>query len=393
MELVEALASVSGWSRDLEALHERIALRFARSEQRQRSLSYLKALLSPIERKNGWQLAEQMGETNPDGVQRLLNAADWDTDAVRDDLRDYVVEHLGDEDGVLIVDETGFLKKGDKSVGVKRQYTGTAGRIENSQVGVFLCYASDKGSAFLDRSLYLPQEWIDDRERREEAGVSESVTFATKPQLAQQMLLRALDAGVPCAWVVGDEVYGGDRTLRLTLEQREQSFVLAVPKNEPLMFGGHQVHRADALAASVLAEAWECHSAGEGAKGPRLYDWCLVELWRLQLTEEERVWGHYLLVRRSREKPQELAYYVAFCRREVATLARLARVAGMRWHIEIGFEAAKGQCGLDQYEVRKFEAWYRHITLSLVAYAFLSVVRAREGERQKGALSKRLLSA
>jgi len=375
--MVETLDAVARWAADFDALHQRIGVRFARSEHRQRSLSYLKALLSPVDRKNGWQVAEQIGEATPDGVQRLLNAADWDADCVRDDLRSYVVEHLGHESGVLIVDETGFLKKGDKSVGVKRQYSGTAGRIENCQIGTFLCYASQKGAAFLDRALYLPKEWVEDKARRSEAGVPETAEFATKPALAQQMLVRALDAKVPCAWVLGDEVYGGDRRLRFTLEQRRQAFVLAIAKNEPLMFGGPGVHAAEAIVAKAAPDSWERQSAGKGSKGLRLYDWSLTELWRLQLTPEERAWGHYLLVRRSIEKPTDLAYYVVFCRREVASLETLSSAAGSRWQIESSFEAAKGECGLDEYEVRKWPAWYRHITLSLLAHAFLVVMRAR----------------
>jgi SRSO17 transposase len=378
------LAHVVRWATDLETLHRRIAGRFARSEQRRRSLAYLKALLSPVERKNGWQLAEQIGERRPDGVQRLLNAADWDAEAVRDDLRSYVVEHLGDEEAVLIVDETGFVKKGDKSVGVQRQYCGTAGRIENCQVGVFLCYASRHGSAFLDRALYLPKDWALNPVRRQEAGVPSSVRFLTKPELARAMLERALAAGVPFRWVTGDSVYGSDRRLRFFLEQRARWFVLAVPANELLMHAGPHYRRADALAAAVpAAQQWQRLSAGEGAKGPRVYDWVLVELWRLQLTEQERQWGHYLLARRSVEKPEEVAYYVVFCPRAQAVLETLVRVAGSRWQIEVGFEAAKGACGLDEYEVRKWDAWHRHVTLSLLAHAFLAAMRAREGPEGK----------
>ena len=227
-----ALAQVEGWVSDLEGLHRRIGGRFARAEQRSRSLAYLKALLSPVERKNGWQVAEQIGEAAPDGVQRLLNAAHWDADGVRDDLQAYVVERLGDEEAVLVVDETGFLKKGDKSVGVQRQYCGTAGRIENSQVGVFLCYASSKGAALVDRALYLPKDWALHPARRAEAGVPSSVRFRTKPELARDLLGGAIKAGVPFRWVTGDSVYGSDRQLRLFLEQQERWFVLAVPCNE-----------------------------------------------------------------------------------------------------------------------------------------------------------------
>lgn len=370
-----SVEQVQGWAQHLEALHHRIARRFARSEQRQRSLAYLKALLAPLERKNGWQVAEQMGATIPDGVQRLLNAADWNADSLRDDLRAYVVEHLGDPEAVLVLDETGFLKKGDKSVGVQRQYSGTAGRIENCQVGVFLCYASPKSAAFLDRTLYMPKDWVFAPERRCEAGVPSDVRFATKPELGRKMLERALAAQVPFGWVTGDCVYGGERRLRLLLEEHRRSFVLAVTSQEKLWFGGPTSYRASEIAARIAPEEWQSCSAGQGTKGERLYEWGLLELWRLQLSTEERQWGHYLLVRRRPDAPGALAFYVVFCRREQATLEQLVPVAGSRWHIESGFESAKGDCGLDQYEVRKWNAWYRHITLALLAHAFLSVMR------------------
>ena len=375
---------VQQWDQELDVLHAQIAPRFRRAEPRCRARAYLRALLSACERKNGWQLAELLGETTPDGVQRLLNAADWDADAVRDDLRTSVVQHLGDPDAVLVIDETGFLKKGDKSVGVKRQYSGTAGRIENCQIGVFLGYASQHGAAFIDRAVYLPKEWARDQPRRQEAGVPEPVAFATKPELATQMVLRTLDAGVPCGWVTRDTIYGGDRTLRVRLEQRGQPFVLAVPANEPLWRDGPQYLEARAIAAELPAAAWQRLSAGAGAKGPRWYDWAWQPLWRLQLTAEERAQGHWLLIRRSIDDPTEVAYYVVFAPRTTTTLETVVRVAGMRWQIEVAFEAAKQECGLDDYEVPKWAAWYRHITFALLAHAFLTVMRAQA--REKGAL-------
>jgi SRSO17 transposase len=381
MEGLNMVETLQQWTDELEQLHSRIAPRFRRAEPRRRALGYLKGLLATVERKNGWHLAELIGEATPDGVQRLLNAADWDGDAVRDDLRQYVVEHLGADDGILLMDETGFLKKGTHSAGVKRQYSGTAGRIENCQIGVFLCYASERGSAFIDRELYLPKEWVDDEARRSEVALPEEIGFATKPQLARAMLERAFEAEVPCAWGVGDAIYGGDRRLRRFLEEAEQPFVLAVPSNEPLWSGGPTYMAAEEIAAGVEPGAWQRLSAGDGAKGPRLYDWALADLWRLQMSPEERSWGHYLLVRRSIEDPQEVAYSVVFARRAEASLERLARVAGMRWHIESCFESAKGECGLDEYEVRRWDAWHRHITLALLAHAFLSVVRSRERKR------------
>jgi SRSO17 transposase len=378
-----ALEEVAAWARGLGAMHARIAHRFARPEPRRRALQYLKGLLSPVERKNGWQLAEQAGETTPDGMQRLLATADWDAEQVRDDLRAYVVEHLGDPEAILVVDETGFLKKGTKSVGVQRQYSGTAGRIENCQIGVFLAYASARGRTFLDRELYLPKEWAADRARRHEAGVPAAVEFGTKPQLARVMLERALTAGVPARWVTGDEVYGGDRRLRVWLEEHRLPHVLAVKSTEPLWTRTtwRQV-AAKTLAAAVPEQEWQRLSAGEGAKGPRVYDWARVPIRALP----EAGWEYWLLVRRSLADPTDLAYYVCFCPAETP-LAELVRVAGTRWAIEESFESAKGEVGLDHYEVRRWPGWYRHITLALLAHAYLTVTRAtaEKGTRKRPA--------
>jgi SRSO17 transposase len=371
-------AEIEGWRTGLETLHARIAKRFRRSEARERAKRYLAGLLDRVERKNGWQLAEHLGEPGPQGVQRLLNAADWDADAVRDDLQAYVVEHLGEQDGVLIVDETGFLKKGTKSVGVQRQYSGTAGRRENCQIGVFLGYASSQGRTFLDRALYLPQEWVDDSERRQEAGVPEAVTFATKPELARQMLERAFVAGVPAAWVTGDEIYGDATDLRRWLERNHHPYVFAVSCSSPIWHDGRQ-ERADAFVASLPLESWGTLSCGAGSQGERLYDWTCVQL------SYERAAGmaHWLLARRNRSDPTELAYFRAFGP-ETTALEDLVRVAGMRWAIEESFEDAKGAVGLDQYEVRKWTAWYRHITLALLAHAYLEVTRRQGTAGEKG---------
>ncbi|MDE1480732.1 IS701 family transposase, partial [Xenorhabdus bovienii] len=284
----------------------------------------------------------------------------------------------GDEQGVLIIDETGFIKKGTHSAGVQRQYSGTAGRVENSQIGVFLCYAGNGGHAFVDRALYLPRQWTDDRARCEAAGIPASVTFATKPQLARQMLERTWDAGVPCRWVTADEVYGRDRRLRVWLESRYQPFVLAIPCNTPLWWRGPEYMRADRIADTLTSADWKTRSAGTGTKGEREYDWAVVPLWRLQLSEEDRRYGHYLLIRRSRDSRQERAYYVVYALREQADLNTLVQVAGCRWEIESGFEETKGECGLDHYEVRRWQSWHRHITLSLLAHAVLAVLRVQE---------------
>ena len=384
----DEFATIERWPDALGELHTRVAERFHRPEVRQRARRYLAGLLGRLERKNGWQMAEAMGEMGPQGAQRLLNAARWDADAVRDDLREYVVEHLGEEEsGVLIVDETGFLKKGEKSVGVARQYTGTAGRIENAQVGVFVAYASEKGTAFMDRALYLPrEEWADDPLRRKEAGVPDEVRFATKGELAKEMLKRAFEAGVPARWVVADTVYGTARGLRGWLEEQGRSYVLAVPSTKGIYHEERQ-RQARTVAKRLPQEAWFRASAGKGSKGERLYDWACVPLPDPDGAEKKR--GRWLLVRRSIGDPSELAYYLAYGPKE--TLAEeLIRVAGTRWQVEDCFEQAKGEVGLDEYEVRKWEAWQRHVTLSLLAHAYLAVLRseahdgAQESEAKRG---------
>jgi SRSO17 transposase len=331
-------------------------------------------LLSGCERKNGWQLAEWMEEAAPYRVQHLLDRARWDADAARDQLRNYVLEELSSPDAVLIVDETGFLKKGRHSAGVKRQYSGTAGRIENSQVGVFLCYGSDKGAALVDRELYIPQEWAEDRERRREAGIPETVEFATKPELARRMIGRAVDAGAAAVWVAADEVYGHDSKLRRFLERRQMAYVLAVASDQRLWQSDLTQHRVDAIARSLPAPAWKRLSSGFGSKGERLYDWALMQL------SIQDGWARALLVRRSIEEKPECAYYLCYAPTGENTLETLVRVAGERWLIEQSFETAKGECGLDHYEVRHWQGWYRHITLSMLAHAVLSVLRAR-GEK------------
>jgi SRSO17 transposase len=371
----EPMTQITTWHDELHALHERIAPRFARPEVRARAGRFLTALLDPIERRNGWQLAEQVGERSPDGVQRLLRTARWDADGVRDDLRDYVVAHLGDAaTGVLIVDETGVLKKGSKSVGVARQYSGTAGRIENCQIGVFLAYASPRGHAFLDRALYLPKVWAEDAARRAEAGIPPEVGFATKGALARVMLARAFAAEVPAAWVAGDEIYGNDGALRRWLEGEGRSYVLAVARSHPVWHNGVQVP-AETLLTTIPEAEWQRIEVGAGSKGPRVYDWACGRLPYVT----EAGWAQWLLIRRSVSHPEDLAFYRAYGR-EDATVADLARVAGMRWAVEEGFQRAK-EIGLDQYEVRRWAGWHRHITLCLLAQAFLEVTRAAEAER------------
>jgi SRSO17 transposase len=353
----------------LAGVHARIAPRFRRREARERARRYLQGLLGRSERKNGWQLAEALGEGGPQGMQRLLNAADWDAEAVRDDLRTYVVEHLADEpSGVLVIDETGFLKKGSKSAGVARQYSGTAGRRENQQIGVFLLYASARGAAFIDRALYLPDEWLGDATRRKEAHIPEPVGFATKGELARELLARAFAAGVPARWVVGDTVYSGDE-VRRWLEGQGRSYVLAVPSTHGIWTRAHQV-AVERLVSQLPSNAWGRLSAGEGSQGPRWYDWACL---RLPYATAAGM-GQWLLTRRSVSDPTELAYYRVFGPADTP-VDEMVRVAGRRWAIEEGFEQAKGEVGLDQYEVRRYDAWHRHVTLALLAHASLDVTR------------------
>jgi SRSO17 transposase len=372
------VAEVDRWAAGLEEVSWRIGPRFARPQPRAQAERYLRGLLSGLERKNGWTLAERAGDATPDATQRLLNHAEWDADAVRDDLRDYVVEYLGDPAAVLVIDETGFLKKGTKSAGVGRQYSGTAGRIENCQIGVFLAYAAPAGRTFIDRELYLPEAWTSDRDRCAEAGIGADVEFATKPELARRMISRALDAEVPAGWVAGDEVYGQNAALRLALEERDLPYVLAVPVNQhvPATIEGRPASvRVDALSAAVPDADWQRLSAGVGAKGPRTYDWARIPIRPL---EEP---GRYWLLTRRRISDGELAHYLCFCPAQ-ASLADLVAVAGRRWAIEESFETGKGEVGLDQYQVRRYDAWYRHITLACLAHAFLTITRAgTDGEK------------
>jgi SRSO17 transposase len=358
------VGTAEGWSLELDALAARIAPRFTRTEPRRRALAYLRGLLAPLERKNGWQLAEAAGDATPDGVQDFLSRMRWDADAVRDDLRAYVVEHLGDPEAVLVLDETGFLKKGDKSAGVQRQYSGTAGRIENCQIGVFLGYAGRHGQTLIDRALYLPARWTGDPARCAAAGIPDGVALTTKPKLGLAMLDRALEAGVPFAWVTGDSVYGADHRIRRRLEAHQRGYVLAVTSGQRLGFVP-----VENWLAKVPPDGWRRLSAGDGAKGPRLYDWAY-----LPYRGAAPGWRMGLLVRRSPAKPGELAYYLTHAP-EGTTLARLVRVAGTRWTIEGCFEAAKGEVGLDEYEVRSWTGWHRHTTLAMLAHAYLAVLR------------------
>nr|WP_307060124.1 IS701 family transposase [Streptomyces achromogenes] len=348
---------------------DRIAGRFARYEPRLRAGRLGLGLLSDLPRKNCWTIAEWAGEAGPNGMQHLLCRASWDADAVRDDVREYVVEHLHDEAAVLVVDETGDVKKGTHTVGVQRQYTGTAGRIENSQAAVYLVYAGERGHAAVDRELYIPRSWTCDPDRCRAAGLGEDTVFATKPELARVMSERFLDTGHRVGWVTGDEVYGGNPKLRAALEERGIGYVLAVACSAEVPTGAG-TFRADALARKVPKRAWQKLSAGRGAKGQRFYDWAVIDL------ADPSPGRHQLLIRRNRTTG-ELAYYRCHSTTS-ASLATLVKVAGSRWRVEETFQSEKGLAGLDEHQVRRYPSWARWVTLAMLAHAFLAVVRADE---------------
>ena len=364
-------AAVADWAQGLDEVLERIAVRFGRAEPRRRVEAYLRGLLAPVERKNGWQLAEAAGDASPDGVQEFLSRVCWDADAVRDDLQAYVATHLGDPNAVLVLDETGFLKKGTKSAGVQRQYTGTAGRIENAQVGVFLGYAGCHGHALIDRALYLPKSWTDERARCRAAHVPDDVTFATKPALGLAMLERARAAQLPFAWIAGDSVYGGDRAIRRWAENHRIGYVLTVTSGQRLAMRPVAEWLTDQIDARPddAPPVWQRLSAGDGAKGPRLYDWAC-----LPYRGAAPGCQCALLVRRSLADPGETTFYLTHAPTGTP-LCDLVRIAGRRWTIESCFEQAKGEVGLDQYEVRSYPGWHRHVTLAMLAHAYLAVLR------------------
>jgi SRSO17 transposase len=360
-------------------LHGRIAHHFARSEVRERARRYLVGLLERVERKNGWQLAEAIGEAGPRGVQRLLSAATWDADAVRDDLRAYVVDHLGDPaSGVLIIDDTGFVKKGDKSCGVGRQYTGTVGAVANAQVGVFLAYASKHGAAFVDRALYLPRGWTDDPERCHAAGIPATVRFATKLTLAQRMLARAFTAKVPAAWVTADSAYGRSHAFRRWLEEQGRAYALMVPNTHAVRYEGRR-QTAAKLAARLPDTAWRSVTVGAGTLSADQQVWACLPLSESCAPGMRR----WLLIRRGGDDGDDLRFFLAYGA-AVTSDAALLRVCGVRWQIEECFAQAKGEVGLDHYEVRTWDAWHRFVTLCLLAHAGLVVMRRTANQHEAG---------
>ena len=367
------------WATELDSLLLRVGQRFGRVEPRRRMQDYVRGLLGPVGRKNSWQLAEHAGHATPYGLQRLLSWCQWDPDEIRDDLQEYVADRLGRPDGVLIVDDTGFLKKGTVSAGVQRQYSGTAGRTENCQIGVFAAYASARGRALVDREQYLPRSRNDDPDRCRTARNPEDRSFATKPELARAMVLRALDSALPIAWVTADAAYGQERGFRRMLEEAGVGYVLAVPKSQQVKSPAGS-WRIDHVLTGAPEDAWERISCGDGAKGPRVYDWAAARLPTAQDNGGAPAHHRWVLARRSLARPEEIAYYLAFAPAE-ATVSELVRVAGSRWAIEECVQAAKNECGLDQYEVRRYVGWYRHITLAMLAHTFLAAMAAHALEK------------
>jgi SRSO17 transposase len=393
------------WSADFEDFQARFAPFFVRSEPRQAARQYLRGLLAPVKRKNCWQMAEAVGEKDPQPLQRLLYSAQWNEDTVRDELQRFVIERFGDEEGIGVVDETGFLKKGKKSVGVKRQYSGTAGKVENCQVGVFLTYFAQEGRTFLDRRLYLPKEWCADEGRRREARVPDELIFKTKPELAVGMLKHAWAQGVPMAWVTGDEVYGDAPYLRDAVAGAGKMYVLAVAANTPvwqerptveepvgggkgrprtkprLAEGAPSAETVATVIAARSAEDWQRLTVSEGEKGPRTYDWTRVRV----VESRDGLPGpeSWLIARRSVTDPTDVAYYLSNAPMSTP-LSMIVQVASARWSIETTIEEGKGEAGLDEYEVRYWHSWHRHITLSMMAHAWLASTRQAAGGKTPG---------
>jgi SRSO17 transposase len=368
-----ALEALSEWSNVLKTFQSRIGQYFARSEARQSAFDYLQALMSPVARKNGWQMAEQVGHQTPYQFQHLLGRARWDADEVNQEVRQYVTEDLGRADGILAVDETGFIKQGNYSVWVQVQHCSLTGRLENCQVGVFLAYVSPQGHSLIDRRLYLPQSWCNDPDKRAKAGVPERVEFATKPQLAKQMLKAGFEAGLRPGWLVADEVYGNDGKFWWWLEQDyQQPYLLTVASSHSVLIDD-QEHRVKALAQALPSEQWQRLSCGNGTKGERIYDWVRIAV----NCRPEKGMQRWLLLRRNIEKPDDplsITYYQVYAPTHT-TLEEMVSVAGQRWRIEECFGIAKDKLGLSEYEVRSWNGWHRHMTLVMAAQAFLTVLR------------------
>ncbi|MCA1682208.1 MAG: IS701 family transposase [Actinobacteria bacterium] len=365
-------ADVEDWNSELDDVLERIHPLFYRPESKKHAEQYIRGLLSSIERKNGWTLAEHVGEPEPAALQRFVNLSPWDADALLDLNREYAMEHLADPGGILIADPTGFPKKGTKSVGVQRQYSGTLGKVDNCQIGTFLAYVnSARDRVLLDRRLYLPKEsWIADPARCAEAGVPSDVAFTTRPEQVREMIEAARAAAVPFAWFTADEEFGQNPGLCDYLETSQIPYVMAVPKNTQFTDSAGKTVQLDTLAKRIRRNEWQRRACGIGSKGPRVYDWALLH--SAQDT-------HQYMIRRSLDDG-ELAFY--HCHNpHHAGFTELVQVAGARWPIEECFGTAKNEVGLDQYQVRTWDAWHRHITLAMLAHTFITVTAHKAKKR------------
>lgn len=369
-------SDVVRWQEQLRLLHQRLRPSFARPEPWKRTLRFLQALLSEVPRKNGWQVAEQAREATPYGMQRLLSDAVWDENGVRDEVRRLAVETLGREHATLAIDETSFLKRGEQSAGVARQYCGTTGRVENGQVGVFLSWVTPRGHTLIDRELYLPAGWTDDPARCRKAGIPASVPFRTKPEQAIQMLKRVYDARLRPEWVVADTVYGGHPTLREWLEEQGQAYVGMVACTEPIVLtlpdgSLRRIEVGDLPALLPEQTSWKRLAISLGPKGPRTFDWLCLPLWHRGQEDGH----HFILLRRFLDE-SKITFALVFAP-SPTSLSRLVEVAGGRWRIEEDFENGK-HLGMDHYELRGYRGWYRSVTLVLLILAFLVSLQVHE---------------
>jgi SRSO17 transposase len=356
-------ADLAEWEREFDSVVKRIRPLFYRTESKKHAEQYLRGLLSPLARKNGWTIAEYVGEPEPKALQRLLNLTPWAADALLVINREYAMEHLADPAGILVADPTGFAKKGRESVGVQRQYSGTLGRVDNCQIATFLAYVtSRRDRVLIDRRLYLPKSWTDDPDRCRKAGVPEDVVFQTRPQQVQAMIEAARAAGVPFAWFTADEEFGQNPDLCAYLEHQRIPYVMAIPKNTTFLDTAGASREINTHAQKLDHNCWQRRACGIGAKGHRVYDWALAES-----AEPDRQY----LIRRSIDTG-ELAFYR--CHNPTrAGFSELVTVAGARWPIEECFGASKNETGLDNYQVRSWNAWHRHIGLAMLAHTFLAV--------------------
>jgi SRSO17 transposase len=378
-------ATLELWASSLRDVKGRIRPLFQQARIAQSAGLFLDALLGPERRKTGWMRAEAAGDPGPWRQQALLGRALWDADALRDVVRDYVVETLSEPDAVLVLDETGFLKQGKASCGVARQYTGSAGKITNCQIGVFAAYVSDKGHAFVDRRLYLPQDWTKNPARLRAAHVPDEVGFTTKPRLALDMVERAIAAGVPFGWVAADTVYGTGE-VEMALRRSGKGYVLGASATQPFnawIDKPEAAGTAEAIARGLEPSAWVRLSAGEGTKGARLYDWAYLELADLAADEFNptlsSAWTRGLLIRRSLTDG-ELAFFSTWCPAGTP-IQTLVSVEGRRWAIEDAFETAKTELGLAHNETRSWHGWHRHVSLVMLAFAMMAAVRHHANQR------------